>query len=190
MIHNLLLREHNRIADYLQKMNPNWNDEIVFQEARRIVAAEIQHITYNEWSPLIIGQLDVWPQSGLMVSLVSTGRSTMKAFNILPKSEGFTNDYDSKVNPNIINAFATAAYRFHTLIQGFIELMDNRGRVTERLQLRNLFNNPKSLYRNGAFDEYLNGYTAEPTQAFDKFFTQEVLFDFSDCFLNSFSLDS
>ena len=59
-------------------------------------------------------------------------------------------------------------------IQGFIELMDNRGRVTERLQLRNLFNNPQTLYRSGAFDEYLNGYTAEPTQTFDKFFTQEV----------------
>ena len=62
MIHNLLLREHNRVADYLQKLNPEWNDEIVFQEARRIVAAEIQHITYNEWSPLIIGQSSISDQ--------------------------------------------------------------------------------------------------------------------------------
>ncbi len=55
MIHNLLLREHNRIATVLQKLNPEWNDEIVYQESRRIVAAEIQHITYNEWTPLILG---------------------------------------------------------------------------------------------------------------------------------------
>lgn len=41
----------------------------------------------------------------------------MKTFNILPKTYGFTSDYDPKVNPNIINSFATAAYRFHTLIQ-------------------------------------------------------------------------
>jgi hypothetical protein len=41
----------------------------------------------------------------------------MKAFNILPKSYGFSHDYDPKVNPNVINSFATAAYRFHTLIQ-------------------------------------------------------------------------
>ena len=58
--------------------------------------------------------------------------------------------------------------------------MDNRGRVTERLQLRNLFNNPKTLYRKGAFDEYLNCFTAEPQQAFDKFFTEEVI----NCFRN------
>jgi peroxidase len=55
MIHNLLLREHNRIASILQKLNPKWNDEIVYQESRRIVAAEIQHIAYNEWTPLILG---------------------------------------------------------------------------------------------------------------------------------------
>ena len=41
----------------------------------------------------------------------------MKAFNILPKFYGFSNDYDPTVNPNVINSFATAAYRFHTLIQ-------------------------------------------------------------------------
>ncbi|CAG2107774.1 unnamed protein product, partial [Medioppia subpectinata] len=156
MLHNLLLREHNRIAEILLQLNPRWSDETVYQESRRIVAAEIQHITYNEWSPLIIG------------------RSVMKEFNILPKTYGYTFDYDPKLNPNIINSFATAAYRFHTLIQGFIELMDSKGRVTEKLQLRNLFNNPQSLYRNGAFDEYLNGYAGEPTQTFDKFFTQEL----------------
>ena len=55
MAHNLLLREHNRIAQVLSEMNPEWSDEIVYQESRRIVAAEIQHITYNEWAPLIIG---------------------------------------------------------------------------------------------------------------------------------------
>jgi hypothetical protein len=41
----------------------------------------------------------------------------MEAFNILPKNYGFSYDYDPRVNPNIINSFATAAYRFHTLIQ-------------------------------------------------------------------------
>ncbi len=46
-----------------------------------------------------------------------SGRTVMKEFNILPKSYGFSTDYDPKVNPNVINAFATAAYRFHTLIQ-------------------------------------------------------------------------
>jgi hypothetical protein len=41
----------------------------------------------------------------------------MKKFKILPKNFGFTTDYDSALNPSIINSFAGAAFRFHTLIQ-------------------------------------------------------------------------
>lgn len=55
-LHTLLLNEHNRIADVLSKLNPSWSDTTLFLEARRAVTAQIQHITYNEFLPIILGQ--------------------------------------------------------------------------------------------------------------------------------------
>ena len=50
--HSLLLRLHNRIADALN----NQNDELGFQEARRLTIAIFQRIVYNEWLPLVLGE--------------------------------------------------------------------------------------------------------------------------------------
>ena len=68
-MHALFIKEHNRIARRLKELNPNWNDEKLYQEAKRIVNAEWQHIIYNEWLPQLIGvelleRFDLRPLTG------------------------------------------------------------------------------------------------------------------------------
>ena len=68
-MHALFIKEHNRIARRLKELNPNWNDEKLYQEAKRIVNAEWQHIIYNEWLPQLIGvelleRFDLQPLTG------------------------------------------------------------------------------------------------------------------------------
>lgn len=55
-MHMVWVREHNRIASYLHILNPAWRDERLFQEARKIVIAKLQHITYNEWVPVFFNK--------------------------------------------------------------------------------------------------------------------------------------
>lgn len=82
-------------------MNPHWDDERLYQEARRISIAQMQHITCNEWLPGVVG------------------REKMQELGMLPLQHGFSNDYDANVNPGILNEFSGASFRFgHSLIQG------------------------------------------------------------------------
>jgi peroxidase len=54
-MHTIWLREHNRIAENLYRAAPGKVDEFYYQHARRILIALMQHITYNEYLPVMIG---------------------------------------------------------------------------------------------------------------------------------------
>ncbi|HZS24568.1 MAG TPA: peroxidase family protein [Gaiellaceae bacterium] len=84
----LLAREHNRIVSLLPNV---LSQEDKFQVARRVVGAEIQYITYNEFLP------------NLGVKL--------------PAYKG----YDPGVNASIGNEFASFGFRAHSMVHGEIE---------------------------------------------------------------------
>lgn len=54
VMHTLWHREHNRVVKALSALNPTWSDETIFQEARRIVVAQMQHIAYDEFIPALL----------------------------------------------------------------------------------------------------------------------------------------
>ena len=65
VMHTIWMREHNRVAGLLKEINPLWTDEQLYQEARRVVAAMIQHITYSEYLPIILGNKIVGGEGGV-----------------------------------------------------------------------------------------------------------------------------
>ncbi|XP_044592402.1 chorion peroxidase [Cotesia glomerata] len=156
-MHTLMAREHNRVAKALGLVNPHWDDETLFQEARRIVIAEIQHVTYNEFLPMILG-LD-----------------TMEKFGLILEKYNYWDGYDSSVNPSVIDAFAAAAFRFgHSLLPTAVERWSKAHKFIASKRLSDLIRRPWDLYRAGVIDEYFMGLMNQVAQAMDDSITSEV----------------
>ncbi|XP_058493226.1 eosinophil peroxidase-like [Solea solea] len=100
-LHTLMLREHNRLANALSTLNPHWNGETIYQEARKIMGAFFQVITFRDYLFHIVGP-----------DFIARQLSTYPG-------------YDENVDPSIANVFATAAYRFaHLMVQPFMFRLD------------------------------------------------------------------
>lgn len=113
------------------------NDEEIYQQARKKVGALIQSITYNEFLPALGIQL--------------------------PNYEG----YDNTIEPNILNVFATAAFRLgHTMVTDELLLYNNKGELVETLSLAEAFFNPSIIQEKG-IESILNGLAQQFQQKVD-----------------------
>lgn len=50
------VRFHNLIAGLLLAQNPNWSDEILYQEARKFITAVLQILVYRDYLPVLLGR--------------------------------------------------------------------------------------------------------------------------------------
>lgn len=79
----------------------------MFQETRKIVVAHLQHITYREFLPLVLGP------------------SAMKVFGLRVLKTGHYREYNDGVDGSIPTVFGTAAFRFgHSLVQPHLHRCD------------------------------------------------------------------
>lgn len=167
VIHTLFMREHNRIASSFQRSHPDWDDERLYQEARRVTVAQYQHIVYNEWLPVILGN------------------NFMRLYGLFPLSSGQSFDYDDNFDPRINNEFAAAAFRFgHSLVpKTFLSIEKDRTRQPKVMNLKEVFFQPKEMKKPGFFDGLLRGLMDERAKAADSDFVDEIrnhLFEKSD----------
>lgn len=147
-MHTLWMREHNHIAEQLSAQNPEWGDEQLYQEARRLVVAEIQAITYNEFLPNLLGE------------------------DALADYQG----YNPYANPEISNAFSSAAFRFgHTMLSPTLLRLDEDGQeIAEgHLSLREAFFAPDTVSEAG-IDPILRGFASQTAQALDPMIIDDV----------------
>ena len=141
-LHTVFIREHNRWANQFAQENPSWTDEQIFQMARKVVGAEIQVITYQEFLPSLLGP------------------------NPLPAYTGF----NEAVDPGVDILFSTAAYRLgHTMVGNqFLRIgADGRPIPQGHLQVRDGFFHPELLAGNGGIDPILRGLAANRMQTVD-----------------------
>ena len=153
-IQTLFMREHNRIAASLASAHPTWTDEQLYQGARRLVIAEIQSITVNEFLPALLGTQNIRPYAG----------------------------YNPNVDPAIATEFSTVAYRFgHSMLDGTVDRLNNDGSDIPEgsVQLANAFFNPALLdptlpNNQGNIDPLLKGSISGTAQEIDVKITDAV----------------
>lgn len=139
-MHTLWLRQHNIHAKNLHRVNPYWSDEKIYQEAKRITTAQLQHITYHEYLPIVFGP------------------ALMKYFDLdVNYGSGYTR-YEPYTDPTTWNDFAMAGRFGHSQISSFFSLIGYGGNSTQYMRysapgqkvpgfwIRDWFFNPDLIY--------------------------------------------
>ncbi|XP_026317732.1 uncharacterized protein LOC113228591 [Hyposmocoma kahamanoa] len=158
-IHTIFMREHNRLVEGLRGVNPHWDADLLFEHARRILAASFTQIIYNEFLP----------------RLLSWNAVNLYGLKLLPA--GYYKEYSPTCNPAIVTEFASAAFRIgHSLLRPHLpRLNPNFQPVEPPILLRDGFFRPDLFMTHpGLADELMRGLASTPMETLDQFITGEV----------------
>ncbi|NET84885.1 MAG: PEP-CTERM sorting domain-containing protein [Moorea sp. SIO1F2] len=159
-VHTLFVREHNRIAEtlaqqidagdpvILEKLEESGLDkgDFIYESTRKVVGAQIQVITYNEFLPLFIGDSLLEDYSG----------------------------YDSTVDPRVSVEFANGTFRVgHTFLSPELQRINNDGTSPGGVSLSDAFFTPQEVIDNGV-DSLFFGLASQVAQEFDNQIVDEV----------------
>lgn len=126
--HLVWVQEHNRIATILNKINPHWNVEKVFQETRRIIIALVQHIAYNHYLPVVLDN------------------QSMNRYRLYSRKTGYDDTYNKRIDASVCNGFAAAPFRFgHSQIMPHQTLLHDDYTTRNVTLLENNYNFPKLI---------------------------------------------
>ncbi|XP_042298790.1 myeloperoxidase-like [Sceloporus undulatus] len=143
VLHTLFVREHNRLATELKRLNPQKSGDWLYQEARKILGAMIQKITYTEFIPLLLGN-----------SISYAGRNAWNRYR----------GYNESVDPRIASVF-TNAFRFgHAIVRNVVFRLDSQYRLQSQTPLQQEFFASWRIVKEGGIDPILRGLITKPAK--------------------------
>jgi hypothetical protein len=149
-LHTLFMREHNRLVDELSVANPTWSHEELYQRARKIVGAQMQVITYQEFLPALLG----------------------------PHSPADHAVYDSSIDASVINEFAVVFLRVgHSMLPTHFRRIRNDGTVGPRDPVSIFdtgFDAVNWVGRSAVLDLHLKGLSFEQQEEVDALYTDDI----------------
>ena len=141
----LFVREHNRLAGIIAGQDPDLSGDEIYQLARKIVGAQNQAITFNEFLPVLLGPDVMDPYTG----------------------------YDPSVDPGIASEFSAAAFRVgHTMLSPNLLLVGADGQQDQMSLARSFFNT--SFVVEHGISVILRGLAAQQAQQVDPLVVDEI----------------
>ena len=130
LMHTIFAREHNRICDMLAAAHPDWDDDRLFETARRVNAAVMAKIHTVEWTPAVVPHKTVArAMHGNWYGLLGPGIGRM--LRRVTRNDVLTGILGSRCDDNGVPFSLTeefvAVYRMHPLLPDTLALRNGAG---------------------------------------------------------------